>query len=67
MKLKEVYQDNIMPIIIVYTQTIDKSTANGMEIYIRSICKKDNTNQFLEIMKKYFSFDLENAKFTEEE
>ena len=34
MKLKEVYQDNIMPIIIVYTQTIDKSTANGMENYI---------------------------------
>ena len=56
-------EDNELTKIYSYT----KVEANGMEIYIRSICKKDNTNQFLEIMKKYFSFDLENAKFTEEE
>jgi len=33
-KLKEVYPDNIMPIIVVYTQTIDKSLANRMGKFI---------------------------------
>ena len=33
-KLKEVYPDNIMPIIVVYTKTIDKSLANRMGKFI---------------------------------
>ena len=55
--------DNELTKIYSYT----KVDANGMEIYIRSICKKDNTNQLLEMLKKYFLFNLESAKFTDEE
>ena len=52
---------------LIKTYSYTKVDANGMEIYIRSICKKDNTNQLLEMLKKYFSFNLESAKFTDEE
>lgn len=52
---------------LIKTYSYTKVDANGMEIYIRSICKKDNTNQLLEMLKKYFSFNLESAKFAEEE
>lgn len=52
---------------LIKTYSYTMVNANGMEIYIRSICKKDNTTQFLEIMNKYFSFKLESTKFIDEE
>ena len=52
---------------LIKTYSYTKVDANGMEIYIRSICKKDNTTHFLEIMNNYFSFKLESTKFIEEE
>lgn len=38
-----------------------KILVNGMEIYIRSICKKDNTNAFIEMIKKYYNFELKTV------
>lgn len=38
-----------------YTKTL----INGMELYIRSICKKDNTNEFIKMLRKYYEFKLE--------
>lgn len=52
---------------LIKTYSYTKVYANGMEIYIRSICKKDNTSQFLEIMNNYFSFKIESTKFIDEE
>ncbi len=52
---------------LIKTYSYTKVDANGMEIFIRSICKKDNTTQFLEIMNNYFSFKIESAKFIDEE
>ena len=33
--------------------------SNGIKVFIRSICKKDNTSAFLEILKKYYDYSLE--------
>ena len=33
--------------------------SNGLKVFVRSICKKDNTNAFLEILKKYYDYSLE--------
>jgi len=33
--------------------------SNGLKVFVRSICKKDNTNAFLEILKKYYNYTLE--------
>lgn len=35
-----------------------KVEVNGMEIYIRRICQKENTNEFIQMFKKYYDFDL---------
>lgn len=36
-----------------------KIEANGLEVYIRSICKKDNTNEFINEFKRIYNFKLE--------
>ena len=33
--------------------------SNGIKVFVRSICKKDNTNAFLEVLKKYYDYFLE--------
>lgn len=33
--------------------------SNGIIVFVRSICKKDNTNAFLDILKKYYDYSLE--------
>lgn len=33
--------------------------SNGIKVFVRSICKKDNTNAFLEVLKKYYDYSLE--------
>ena len=43
-----------------------KVEANGMNIYVRSICQKNDTNEFIEVLKKYYSFNLENVDNSEE-
>ena len=35
-----------------------KVEVNGMEIYIRRICQKENTNEFIQMFKKYYDFEL---------
>ena len=37
-----------------------------MNIYIRSICQKNDTNEFINVLKNYYSFDLETVDNTEE-
>ena len=41
--------------------------SNGIKVFVRSICKKDNINAFLEVLKKYYDYSLEfvdtNAHF----
>lgn len=38
-----------------------KISVNNMELYIRSICKKDNTNQFIEVLRKHYNFELKTV------
>ena len=33
--------------------------SNGIKVFVRNICKKDNTTSFLEILKKYYAYSLE--------
>ena len=33
--------------------------SNGIKVFVRSICKEDNTNAFLEVLKKYYDYSLE--------
>ena len=33
--------------------------SNRIRLFVRSICKKDNTNEFLEVLKKYYDYTLE--------
>ena len=33
--------------------------SNGIKVFVRSICKKGNTNAFLEVLKKYYDYSLE--------
>ena len=39
-----------------YTYT--KLDCNNLSVYVRTICLKKNTNKFIDMMKKYFDFDL---------
>lgn len=39
-----------------------KINVNNMELYIRSICKKDNTNAFIEMLRKYYDFELKTIE-----
>lgn len=48
----------------IYSYT--KVDTNEMQIYIRSICKKDNTNKFLQMIRNYFEFKLNSVKSVEE-
>lgn len=40
-----------------------KIFVNGMELYIRCICKKDNTNEFIQMIKKYYNFELKTVLY----
>ena len=42
-----------------------KVEANGMNIYVRSICQKNDTNEFIDILKNYYHFNLENVDNSE--
>lgn len=33
--------------------------SNGIKVFVRNICKKDNTNAFLKVLKKYYDYSLE--------
>ncbi len=39
-----------------YTYT--KLECNNLSIYVRTVCLKNDTNKFIEMMKKYFDFEL---------
>ena len=39
-----------------YTYT--KLECNNLSVYVRTICLKNDTNKFIDMMKKYFEFDL---------
>ena len=39
-----------------YTYT--KLDCNNLSVYVRTICLKNDTNKFIDMMKKYFEFDL---------
>ena len=39
-----------------------KVEANGMTIYVRSICQKDNTNEFINVLKQVYDFKLETIE-----
>ena len=39
-----------------YTYT--KLDCNNLSVYVRTICLKNDTNKFIDMMKKYFDFDL---------
>ena len=43
-----------------------KVEANGMNIYVRSICQKNDTNEFIDVLKNYYSFNLETVDNSEE-
>ena len=48
-RLSEAYNDNIMPIIVVYTQLIDKKAADEMYKYIK---KQDVKTSFVQVLAK---------------
>jgi len=48
-KLSEVYSENVMPVILVYTQSIDDSVANDMEKHAR---RKNLKNSFIKVLAK---------------
>ena len=56
LKLKKVYKGNIMPIIFVYLQAIDKETANLMKKFIE---KEYNETNFVKVLAK--SVETKNA------
>ena len=39
-----------------YTYT--KLDCDYLSVYVRTICLKNDTNKFIDMMKKYFDFDL---------
>ena len=43
-----------------------KVEANGMNIYVRSICQKNDTNEFIDVLKNYYNFNLETVDNSEE-
>lgn len=43
-----------------------KVEVNGMIIYVRSICQKDNTNEFINVFNNYYNFDLKTVNSVEE-
>lgn len=43
-----------------YTYT--KIEANDLEVYVRSICKRDNTKEFIKLLKGYYEFILETVE-----
>ena len=61
-KLKNAYQDNIMPIILVYTQTVNKNTACKMEKYIKEEGSLDIS--FIKILAKKIEL-AKNSGFVE--
>ena len=38
-----------------------------MNIYVRSICQKNDTNEFISVLKNYYDFDLETVENSEEQ
>lgn len=46
---------------IVESFTYSEIEVNGIKAFIRSTCTKDDTNSFLEILKKYYDYSLEFA------
>ena len=43
-----------------------KVEANSMNIYVRSICQKNDTNEFIDVLKNYYNFNLETVDNSEE-
>ena len=58
--LKKIYKDNIMPIIFVYTKTVDFNLASSMEKYLRG---EDIDNSFVTVMAQ--DMPLVNEKIQE--
>ena len=44
----------------IYSYT--KVQANKIEVYVRSICKKDNTNEFISVLRSMYDFKLETIE-----
>ena len=36
-----------------------KLECNDLTVYVRTICLRNDTNKFIQLMKKYYDFDLE--------
>ena len=43
-----------------------KIESNGLEVYVRSICKRDNTKEFIRTLKNRYEFILETVEETNE-
>ena len=39
-----------------------KIESNGLEVYVRSICKRDNTKEFIRVLKNRYEFILETVE-----
>lgn len=43
-----------------------KVEANGINVYVRSICQRDNTNEFIYVLKQLYDFELEKVEDPEQ-
>lgn len=44
---------------LIETYSYSEIETNGLKLFVRQICKKDNTNKFIELLKTYYDFTLE--------
>ena len=49
------------------TYSYTKINANGMDLFVRSICQRWNTDQFLTMMKRYFDYTVNDVISSDEE
>lgn len=59
----ELIVDQNKQIIDNYSYT--KVEVNGMSIYVRSICQRENTNDFINMLKKHYNFIVERVDTSE--
>lgn len=50
---------------LIETYSYSEIEANGLKLFIRQICKKDNTNKFIELLKTYYDFTVEIVETNE--
>lgn len=50
---------------LIETYSYSEIETNGLKLFVRQICKKDNTNKFIELLKTYYDFTLEIVETNE--